>query len=227
MAIAVVNTTSGNSNTGATTLPATAASHTTGNLLVVCCVWSGNVNANVPTDTALNTYVSTGQKANNGTTDHSEIFYAKNITGNASNIVTANFAASATFRRVMVYQISGCDTSAPFTVGEGGTAVALAAAAVTTTSWTTATADEILFGGAGTSGAAATITPGTGYTNTLAKIGTDSHMEFRIVSATGTYTAGYTSGSNQDWWLSGASFKILGGGGGGATVKTLAALGAG
>lgn len=215
MAIALVNTTSGTSDGSANSLAATAASHTTGNLIVVAVVWSGNLNATIPTDTAGNTYVSTGQKGNNGTSDHVEIFYAKNVTGNAANIVTAHFASNATFRRVMVHQYSGCDTTAPFTTGEGGTALATAAGSVTSSSWVTATASEVLVAGFGSSGGVASgnIVAGTSYAKQLNNIGTDSGTEDRIVSSTGTYTASYTASSGtQTWWIAAASFKAAGGG---------------
>lgn len=210
-AIALVNTTSGTNDGSGTSLGATAASHTAGNLIVAVVVWSGNVNANVPTDTAGNTYVSTGQKANNGTSDHVEIFYAKNIAGNAANVVTGNWASAATFRRVMVHQYSGCDIAAPFATGEGGTVLATAAASATTTSWVTATADEVIVAGFGSSGAVnhTNIVAGTSFTKRLDDIGVDSGTEDRIVSATGTYTGSYTASSGtQTWWLAAASFKI-------------------
>lgn len=223
MAQVLVNTASGTSDGSATTLAATAASHTTGNALYVAVVWSGNVNANIPTDTAGNTYVSTGQKASNGTSDHTEIFYAENITGNASNIVTAHFASAATFRRVMVHQVSGSATSGSFTTGQGGTAVALAAASVTTSNWTTSGANAYLFAGMGSSGSTtdANVVAGTSYAKELHNIGTDSGTEDRIVSSTGTYTASYTSSaSSQDWWLAAASFIASGGGSNKAITPT-------
>lgn len=215
MAIALVNTTSGTADGSANSLAATAANHTAGNLIVVGCVWSGNVNATVPTDTALNTYVSTGQKGDNGTSDHVEVFYAKNIAGNAANVVTGHWASAVTFRRVMVLQYSGCDTTAPFATGEGGTALATAASSVTSSSWATATADEVLTAFCGTSGGVAPgfVLAGASYTKELSGIGTDSYAEDRIVSATGTYTASFSASSGtQTWWIAAASFKIASGG---------------
>lgn len=219
MAQTLVNTTSGTSDGSATTLAATAQNHTAGNAIYVAVVWSGNVNAQIPTDTAGNTYVSTGQKASNGTSDHTEIFYAENISGNASNIVTAHFASAATFRRVLVHQVSGSATSGSFTSGQGGTAVATGTSA-TSSSWTTAAANAYFMVGAGSTGAGGATTAGTGYTKELSTIGTDSSTEDRVVSATGTYTAAFSSVSSQTWWLAAASFIAAGGGSNKAITPT-------
>jgi hypothetical protein len=222
MAIAFVNATSGTADPGATTLAATAANHTTGNLIVVGVAWSTNVNANVPTDTAGNTYVSTAQKASHGTADFVEIFYAKNVTGNASNAVTANFSGSAQFRRVMVLQFSGCDTTAPFTTGEGGTVVDTSTTTHTTSSWATATADEVICCFMSCSGAQGNYTAGASFTLdfAIAGLGSDTNGEHRIVSSTGTYTGSFTTQSGPaNGWAAAASFKIAGGGG--ATVMPM------
>lgn len=224
MAIALVNKTTGTSDTGATTLAATAASHTTGNLIVVGVVWSNNVTASIPTDTAGNTYVSTTFKANNGTSDHVEIFYAKNVTGNASNVVTAHFSASATFRRIFVYQYSGCSTTAPFTTGEGSTGTAASTTSVVTGSFSTAIANSVLVAFMGGSGSESADTAGSGYTLENAKLGGDSNGEDRIVSATGSYTGGFSWTSSNSAWCAVAAFNDGVGGGGGGTTPTASTL---
>jgi hypothetical protein len=207
MAIAFVNQTTGTNDAGATSLPATAASHTAGNLLVVGVVWTNNVAANVPTDTALNTYVSTGVKVNNGTTDHIEIFYAKNITGNASNVVTANFAASAAFRRIVVLQYSGCDTVAPFDVG--GTNTATAATAVTATATAAmAVADEVQCSFAGAS--AAQTWSCTSHTMRSTSLGTDTGAGDRIHTSAITPAAAFTGTASATLLACTATFKIAG-----------------
>lgn len=213
MAQTLVNTTSGTNDASATTIAATAQNHASGTENCVEVVWSNNVTCSSVTDTAGNTYVSTGQKASNGTSDHSEIFYAENITGNASNVVTAHFSGSAAFRRVMVHNVSGSAPSGSYTAGQGGTAVATAGSA-TTSSWTSTNPNAYHFAGFGSSGGInhTNIVAGSGYTKELDDIGTDSGTEQRIVSSTGTYTASYTSTSGtQTWELTAASFVAAGG----------------
>lgn len=225
MAQLLVNATSGTSDASSTTIAATAAAHTTGNANYVDVGWSNNVTCSSVTDTAGNTYVSTGQKASNGTSDHSEVFYAENVTGNASNVVTAHFSGSATFRRCMVHHVSGSATSGSFTTGQGGTGVATGGS-VTTSSWTTTSANAYLFAGFGSTGGVnhTNVVAGTSYTKHLDDIGTDSGTEDRIVSSTGTYTAGYTASSGtQTWWLAAASFIAAGAGGTDVTVTAPAA----
>jgi hypothetical protein len=226
VAIAFVNSTTGNNDGGASSLPATAANHTAGNLLVVGVIWTGATTANVPTDTAGNAYVSTTQKATSGGNDHCELFYAKNITGNAANIVTANFSGSSTFRRIMVFQYSGCDTTAPYTTGEGGQATDATGTTHTTSSFTTATADSVICTFAG-GGNVVTWSAGAVGTARVTGLGTDSGGEDNIVSATGTYTGSMNTNVNDNTWITAAAFKIAGGGGGGPVAKKLAVLGVG
>jgi len=204
VALSRVNTTSGSADASATNLSATAANHTTGNLLVVGVAWSNNTNANVPTDTALNTYVSTGFKANNGTGDHAEIFYAKNITGNASNVVRANFSGNSTFRRLIVHQYSGADTAAPFTAGEGGKGDATTATSHVSASWTTAVPDEVIFGFIGAGSGFTSLVGNNGNTKVI-DLG-DTASEDQIVAATGTYLAGFQWSGSISTWISGSSF---------------------
>jgi len=205
MALSRVNTTSGTADAGATTLPATAANHTTGNLIVAFVFWSNNVNANNPTDTAGNTYASTGFKASFSTTDHVEIFYAKNITGNASNVVTANYSASATFRRIIVHQYSGADTTAPFTAGEGNQATVNPGTSLATSAWTTAKADEVLCGGIGGNLSFTSLVGTSGKTKIVDL--SDCASEDQIVSSTGSYTASFSWSNSVTAWLSGSSFS--------------------
>jgi hypothetical protein len=123
----------------------------------------------------------------------------------------------------MVHQYSGCDTATPYDTGNVGTASA--ATSVTTGSFTTALADEVIFAGYTSAGSGGQVA-GANYTIRLSNIGADSYTEDRIVAATGTYTASFTQNS-QNSWMAAASFKQAGGGGGGTVVKQLAALGVG
>jgi hypothetical protein len=210
MALAFVNSTSGTSDASATTIPATAANHTTGNLIVVHVNWSTNTTLNSVADTAGNTYTRVASsKGNNGTTDHTETFYAANIAGNASNVVTPTFSAGSTFRRIIVHQYSGADTTAPADVAGSGNV--LAAASLTSSSFTTTVADEVISAAMGSAGLDSNVSAGTNFTRRVAALGTDSHSEDRIVSATGAYTASFTWATNQDAWITAATFKQAGG----------------
>lgn len=84
---------------------------TTGNLIVVVVRCGTNGLVSSVTDTAGNTYVeaisSTGQDPK------IFIYYAKNITGHATNVVTVNFSPSAEFSWACAVQYSGLDTVSP------------------------------------------------------------------------------------------------------------------
>jgi hypothetical protein len=208
VAIAFVNSAVGNNDASATSLAAASANHTTGNLVVVGVVWSNNVNANVPTDTAGNTYVSTGVRVNNGTSDHIEIFYAKNITGNAANVVTANFAAAATFRRIVVLQYSGCHTTAPFDVG--GTNTAASGTTVTATA-TAAMAQAAEVQCSFAAGANTEVWSCTSHTMRTTSLGTDSGAGDRIHAAIITPAAAFSGTTSAALWACTATFKAAGG----------------
>ena len=225
MALAHVNATSGSGDGGSTTIAATAANHTGGNLLVVCVVWSSAAQTlSSIADTAGNTYTRHPSSKQDSGSDNTEIFYAKNITGNASNVVTATFSGSSTFRRIMVDQISGADTSAPADqAGIGGGTSATA----TTSSFTTTQADEIIVAGVGNTNTTS-FSAGAAGTIRVNNVGGDSAMEDNIVSSTGSYTGSMVSDiGSTTWFISAASYKQAGGGGGGVTVKALSALGVG
>lgn len=210
MAIAFVNATSGTNDAGGTTLAATAASHTTGNVLVVGIVHTGAGAATGVTDTASNAYTDTGIHAVHGS-DRIDIWTAKNITGNAANVVTAAFPSS-TFRRVMVLQYSGASTTAPFTAGEGGSfQTASAVTTGTTNTWTTAAANEAIIAFASSSNAQAYA--GTSMTARVNSLGTDSGGLDNITTglAGATVSATITDGSAGQLWIAAISINPAGG----------------
>lgn len=110
---AFVNFGNNGADAPSTTIAASAINATGGNLIVGAVKYEGASSTTVTVaDTAGNTYtVLTGRK-------HSTAnlwvypFYARNITGNASNVVTATFGASQQYRGIAVAQYSGLDTGA-------------------------------------------------------------------------------------------------------------------
>lgn len=99
-----------NTGTGTATSCA-AASHTTGNC-IVAAVSVQSATAPTVTDTAGNTYTDVGVLATQGT-NRLRLFVAKNITGNASNVVTANISPAANGLYIAAYEFSGVDTTTP------------------------------------------------------------------------------------------------------------------
>ena len=112
MAVALVNT---NSNTGSgssASIALSAQSHTTGNTLVVGVRSAGWRQVTV-TDTAGNFYSCCGSSVNFGGSEHLTLFVARNIAGNANNVITAAFAdvngssSAVSFRYIVSAQYSG------------------------------------------------------------------------------------------------------------------------
>jgi hypothetical protein len=208
--IAFVNSTTGNADGFATSIAAAAANHTAGNLLVVGVEFDsgtlGGVLSNL-SDTALNTYtVIPGSKVTVGTTNL-QIAYAKNIKGNPANVVTATFTAAAQFRRIIVHQYSGADTTDPFDVAAVGSN-ATGSTALSTSAVTTNFANEVLVVfGSNNDGVTTTFTPGTNFTIRVPQIANDMGSEDRIVSATGSYSGTMTTGGSFTWRCSMAAFK--------------------
>ena len=189
------------------TIAAPATNHTAGNLIVVIgASYSGDeTNIASITDTAGNAYTRiTG--AADASSDCIEIWYAKNIIGNANNIVTINFKYAYSFRGIHVLQYSGCDTGAPLdtsAIGSGQSAVPVTANITTTQADEVLVAGDVLFD-------PKTHTAGTGYTIRTIFGGSDPSFgssEDRIVSSTGTYNASYTLDSSISWAMVMATFK--------------------
>jgi hypothetical protein len=214
LAIAFVNAVSASDVTGSyfSSFAAPAASHTTGNCLAVFCTHTRNsVNYGV-TDSAGNTFTKMTTYSRN---NYAEWFYAKNITGGASNVVTINFTSSnSDFPSIIVFQFSGVDTTAPADadVGSGS----FINSPVTTPSYTTAQADEVILVGVNTN-IANGYTAGTGYTipTNGTSPGTWSSAEYQIVSAIQTaQTAQFTwSGGFADCEVALLSLKAVASGG--------------
>lgn len=114
MAARVGTGVTGTGDAAASSIAASAKSTTTGNLLVVFIKWEGVVTPNVTsvTDTAGNTYTEIVEVANASGEPYCSLYYAENITGNASNVTTANFgSASTTWRKIIVEEFSGIATT--------------------------------------------------------------------------------------------------------------------
>lgn len=188
--LAVVNTARGQDASGgaSTTIASAAASHTTGNL-IVAGVRSSAGGAMTCADTAGNTYVSLTHY-NQAISGDWQFCYAKNITGNASNVVTATMTSSA-YRAIIVHQVSGASTTSPFDAASevgGGAAGAGSPQTYTSPSFNTANANSIIFFGANVGALSEVWTAGNigGSAATMLTSGvTDpiAAVEYRIVSS--------------------------------------------
>ncbi|MDE1867214.1 MAG: hypothetical protein KGI08_05845, partial [Thaumarchaeota archaeon] len=101
-----------------------ALSTTTGNLIVVTINggW-GNCNVSSVSDTASNTYHQATGACVSSAGVYEDIWYAYNITGNTSNVVTVHYTNANGYTMVDQIQFSGASTSSdPFETAKNGTA---------------------------------------------------------------------------------------------------------
>lgn len=204
MAIAFVNRANDGNTAGATTMAAPATSHTTGNALIaiVYSTWASAASDSTVADTAGNTYtpVAAGvvQQGNNAV----EIFYAYNITGHASNVVTATYADTVSYRAITVLQFSGLGTSDPLEDSDSATGNGTTQSTPTLTR----TSSDALIVAGGTANLSQS--GGAGYTYNNFGITGDANTyfcdEYKIVGADEAPTATCDS---SDWVFIGASFE--------------------
>jgi hypothetical protein len=192
-----------NSNgTGATSGTATsgALATTTGHTLVIIVNESAGVgNTWTITDTASNTWTQAVTQAS--ASDKCDIWYAKNITGNAAHTVTATSSSSLTNVAIVVMECVGLDLSAPLDKTVSATGVLSNPAPGTTA--TLSQAQEIVIAGyVSTDTTLTDYTKTTGYnwveypfvatTNTALS-------QYKTVNATTAVTAALTDGTNATW----------------------------
>lgn len=134
---------SGAYGTAATSVATAATSLTGGNtLLVFTRQATGSVSS--ISDTAGNTFTAvTGSGNVSGSSTKMEFWYAKNVTGNGSNVVTANFSTSTGGRVVCTVQLSGASTTAPINYASAGRSVTTGTD-ITSNPYTTNAADAVL-----------------------------------------------------------------------------------
>lgn len=206
MAIQYVNgaTTSNLTGTSITSLSTPSFNATTGNLIIVGFRSSDGATVS---DTAGNTYtrvVNAFGVTNVGTLS---FFYAKNITGNANNVVTVSFNSGG-YQEVCVAQYSGCDKNNPLDVGGStNTTSGSSSSSITSPSFSTTTANQLIICFATVSNnTTVSFTAGSGYT--LRNTGVVSSLQERIVSSTqSSVTASISASTNYYWGLSVMTFK--------------------
>lgn len=215
MAIAFVSgtATATSQNGSASSIASTAQSHTTGNLIVVGVRWlrSSSQDSNTPTDTAGNTYALISQV--DRSSDRIEMWYAYNVTGNASNVVTVTFTAAATYRVIGVVEFSGVLTASD-PKDQAPTGGGAAATSVSTGSFTPAESNEVSIAWSQCANIPNTWTPDTSYTSAVQDSDTICMMQYLINPATSSQTVTATTGGGQTKSILAVTFKQASGGGG-------------
>lgn len=189
------------SGTNTATVATGAISVTAGNLLVACVSAPPGGGTMSVTDTAGNTFTGMTIYHRGDSGQNNQIFYAKNVTGNASDILTAHVTSATNFWSIVAAQIAGASTTAPADADSGGGGTS----ATPTTTYSTKAPNEIIIACApGTGFNFSSV--GTGYT-LVQYDGTIQAMEYKGVTAIQTNaTATFTIGGSVPWVISAASF---------------------
>lgn len=147
MAAIVGTPTRGWNSASDTTVASAAKNTTTGNLIAVCV--TAQEGAGITTisvaDTAGNTYVAGTNYGAGGVGGMVQWFYARNATGNASNVVTATMSGNTRYKAIFQIEISDLDTSASVFADESG-GIAFSSATISPGDLTLSAAGIFLYG---------------------------------------------------------------------------------
>ncbi len=145
-----------------TTASCTAINTTTHNLLVVGVRTNNSTLASGVSDT-INTFTPIVASQGLSGTAESGLWYAKDITGNATDTITATFTASNA-TAIACWEIAGASTSAPLDTSAYGNNGGIGSTTVTSASFSTANANEIVVALASAGAINETLTAQSGYT---------------------------------------------------------------
>lgn len=137
---ALVNTNS-NVSTGYATSIATTLSVVSGNLLVAACGDQAD-NTATASDTAGNSFVQVNSGDLSGVA-RLTLFYAKNVTGSASDTITCTYGGSVNYRAIQVLQYSGMNTMSPLDAQTSGSS-STPSASFTSAAFSTTAAAEVV-----------------------------------------------------------------------------------
>jgi hypothetical protein len=142
----------------------------------------------------------------NSSTQCTSAWYAKNITGGASNQVKMTWAPTTGYIGITAIELSGASASAPFQVGASAKT---SAASITSDSFASGSAGSTVVCGSRVEALSQTWTPGTGYTLPSAATTPQTFMaaEYQVnLNPSGT-TPAISSGNSVDRELICAAFK--------------------
>jgi len=197
MVPAYVQMAKGAASATSTTTGAFPSATTTGNLIVVSISTNGTANAVTSvTDVAGNTYTKVWSVVNSSVT--SDLWYASNITGGASQTVTVS-VSSTRATAVVAHEYSGIAVTSPLDKSVTATGSSNSPASGSTS--TTTVANEIVIGAVAMLGGTTTFTAGSGYTNLNQQDAANVAVaqESLVVASTGTQAASFGASATTIW----------------------------
>lgn len=211
MAIAFVNAASNNVS-AASTIDCDAINATGGNTIIVF-VGSydgsqGYKGVTGVTDTAGNSYARAGSVSHGDSDDNQECWIAHNITGNASNVVTATHASTVDYSAIAVAQYSGLHASSAYDAEAAMVVENISTTTHTTNSLTTTNPEALVIGHySGFDGAWQTVSASGGSTVRLDSSADGVAIADRIVASTGSYSITVTTGVGSGYLAQVRAFK--------------------
>jgi hypothetical protein len=186
------------------TVPYTGA-QTAGNTNVVAVGWnSATSSITAVTDSAGNIY-EVAAPIRRGTGLSQAIYYAKNVRAAPSNAVTVTFAGAVPYADVRIAEYGGLDPTNPFdaTASNSGTSATASSGNVTTSSPT-----ELIVG----AGMTTDVFTGssTGFTTRVITHIDGDILNDRVVTSTGSYSAGGNQGGVPNWVMQVVTFRAAG-----------------
>lgn len=207
---ALVNSAANSAYVGSSTLSLSVPLNaTSGNLLVVSCS-AAQTQATTVTDTAGNTFVaavsvtSGPAPAGQWGPSFTGLWYAKNISGSSSDVITCNYGGQAD-QGIVALQYSGIDKTSPLDATASGTGTGTDFA--TSPFSTTSASEVIVASGMNTAGSGSPFMPGAGFTMQQQTY-TYYIVEDQITtSMLNNVTATMTQPASSAWTIVAASFK--------------------
>jgi len=185
--------------------------------LIVLAIGTTNpsITINVPTDSKGNTYAIAVQRTATGGWNTCIAYAVLTAALLAGDTITLTASGVVTFFDVVIGEWSGSEPHASVLDQVAGPANGTSAAPASGATPTTTQADELVIGTITMDGVAdITWTPGTGYTGLTedTRGGNREHfMEYKIVSATGTFNGDAATSESAPWFAACATFKALSG----------------
>lgn len=185
---------------GAATTTASAATEVKAGWTILAFISNENSSSTVSgvADTAGNTFTSDSTcKVTLATQGRGEMWWAKNATANAADVVTATHTSSS-FRNIVVMTVSGANATSPFDVCATGTANS-GSANITTASFTPSTSTGSNFMGAYITAGAA-LTAGTNYNIITTSASTSVAAQMRATAPNSSQTATMIQANTSTKW---------------------------
>lgn len=174
---------------------------TKGDLLAVWLLWSNTGGATV-SDHHGDAFAASAARTTWGSNFSAQLVYAKNVAG-GTTAVTAKFATPVNFVDAYVDEYAGVDPVNPL---DTATTTVGSASTMTSGAITTHTANDLIYGAAGS--LSSWIKPGTGF---VARSTADNNLvEDKLAGAAGSYTATATHGGGT-YVMHAAAFRPRGG----------------